>query len=172
MINLDTIESAASAATPGPRTARCRDINFPATGMSLVEWPRDEFLQCEVDGIPEPDGRGTYYGADAAFIALADPQTILALVRIARAAIAADDALHSPHTAEQAALRDLLKAGGDAMSVPQFLGSFLLCLVAAVLAIPSIDANPLTRWHKVGLGLAVACCLPMFVCLWIWAIAG
>lgn len=158
MTDLTKLESAALAATPGPWR-----VGGP-TGF-VNQTAIEPVIGCVY-------GKGPEHDATALLVAACDPQTILALVRIARAAIAADDALHSPHTAEQAALRDLLKAGGDAMSVPQFLGSFLLCLVAAVLAIPSIDANPLTRWHKVGLGLAVACCLPMFVCLWIWAIAG
>lgn len=69
--DLRALLDAAAKATPGPRTARCRDVNFPSTGMRLEDWPRDEFLQCEVDGIPEPSGRGNYYGPDGAGIVYA-----------------------------------------------------------------------------------------------------
>lgn len=84
--DLRALLDAAAKATPGPRTARCRDVNFPSTGMRLEDWPRDEFLQCEVDGIPEPSGRGNYYGPDAALIAAASPDVVASLARIALAA--------------------------------------------------------------------------------------
>ena len=58
--------------------------------MRLEDWPRDEFLQCEVDGIPEPSGRGNYYGPDAALIAAASPDVVASLARIALAAVECD----------------------------------------------------------------------------------
>lgn len=58
------------------------------------------------------------------------------------------------------------------MTEHQFWGSLGLCFVGMFLAIPIISANPLTRWHKIGLGLAVVCCMPLFIRMWIAAIAG
>lgn len=46
--------------------ADCRDMSYKGG-----EWPRDEFLQWEVEGIDEPRGRGNYYQDDAYLIAAA-----------------------------------------------------------------------------------------------------
>lgn len=58
------------------------------------------------------------------------------------------------------------------MTEQQFWGSLGLCFVGMWLAIQSIGANPLTRWHKIGLSMAFVCCMPLFIRLWIAAIAG
>lgn len=58
------------------------------------------------------------------------------------------------------------------MSGTQLFAAFCLTLVGALFAIPAVDARELTRWHKAGLVIAVLCALPMFVRLWIAAIAG
>lgn len=57
--------------------ADCRDMSYKGG-----EWPRDEFLQWEVEGIDEPRGRGNYYQDDAYLIAAA-PAMLAALEGIA-----------------------------------------------------------------------------------------
>lgn len=53
--------------------ADCRDMSYKGG-----EWPRDQFLQWEVEGIDEPSGRGNYYQEDAYLIAAA-PAMLAAL---------------------------------------------------------------------------------------------
>lgn len=54
--------------TPGEWTARCRHTSGPTDLVGISTWPTDEFLQCEVDGPRHPNGRGDYFGPDAAGI--------------------------------------------------------------------------------------------------------
>ena len=46
--------------------ADCRDMSYKGG-----PWPRDEFLQWEVEGIDYPSGRGNYYQDDAYLVAAA-----------------------------------------------------------------------------------------------------
>jgi len=52
--------------TPGPWKAWCRSVYYEGG-----EWPKSDFLQWEIEGPEIPDGRGSYYQADAQLIAAA-----------------------------------------------------------------------------------------------------
>jgi len=52
--------------TPGPWKAWCRSVYYEGG-----DWPKSDFLQWEIEGPEIPDGRGSYYQADAQLIAAA-----------------------------------------------------------------------------------------------------
>ena len=66
--------------TPGPWKAECRNICYKGG-----EYDKDQFLQWEVCGPEEPDGRGSFYQGDALLIAAA-PELLEAL-KLADAAL-------------------------------------------------------------------------------------
>ena len=59
--------------TPGPWEAKCRNVCYKGG-----EYDKDQFLQWEVCGPEEPDGRGSFYQSDALLIAAA-PELLEAL---------------------------------------------------------------------------------------------
>ena len=76
-VDYDDLRAKALAATPGPWRAVCRDVGNPDNALP---WDHDRFLQWELEGPPEPPGRGQLYGEDAHYIAAANPATVLSLL--------------------------------------------------------------------------------------------
>ncbi len=75
-INLDDF----AGHTPGPWKAFCRDTGY----VEGEPWSEDRFLQWDIEGPEEPDGRGTFFEKDARLVAAAPD--LLAEVRRLRAA--------------------------------------------------------------------------------------
>lgn len=96
MINLDAIESAARAATPGP-------WHFSRDNWNIYVGPIDADF-CV--GVYEPDDDADMTGE---FIALSDPETVLALCRIARAAV---EMMDYGAAMDYPGLRDALRDAG------------------------------------------------------------
>lgn len=59
--------------TPGPWKAYCRSVSYKGG-----EWPKDDFLQWEVEGPEVPSGHGEFFQADAYLVAAA-PDLLAAL---------------------------------------------------------------------------------------------
>lgn len=70
------LRALAEKATPGPWTAYCRDVGW----RKGTPWSPDRFLQWDLEGPPQPDGRGQFYEPDARYIAAASPDAILAIL--------------------------------------------------------------------------------------------
>lgn len=75
-VNLDDL----AGHTPGPWKAFCRDTGY----VEGEPWSEDRFLQWDIEGPEEPDGRGQFFEKDARLVAAAPD--LLAEVRSLRAA--------------------------------------------------------------------------------------
>lgn len=98
-IDLTELRAAAEAATPGPWEAECSDETVEVNaGTALTRWnadrsvgrpasswrSRDRILERDVSYLDEDEAEG--FAADAEFIALANPSTVLTLLDMLAAA--------------------------------------------------------------------------------------
>lgn len=85
LIDFDQLERIALAASQGPWSCDCRNVNGPKGDDldAVSSWSTEEFLGFELHGLPVP-GRGDVTGPDAAFIVAFQPSVAVELVRLAR----------------------------------------------------------------------------------------